>query len=246
MPRTRFQHEANRLSGRRAVELRHRRIDRHPLCEECLKRGITKCTEEIDHIVPLAFGGTDTDDNIQGLCLDCHQIKSASENASHEGAATHPDWLKPSAIPLTTVCGPPCSGKTTYVQANATASDIIIDLDSIYRRIKPDYQHWQDMLEASLISEGIRIRNAMLGSLAHQKIGTAWFIVSAPHAKEREWWKRKLGGSVLLLHPGTDECKARAISRGTPNAINGVDDWERKAKMPWLEPNRTKRLQPAW
>ena len=35
--------------------------------------------QEVDHIIPLFKGGTDTDDNRQPLCKQCHQKKSIEE-----------------------------------------------------------------------------------------------------------------------------------------------------------------------
>jgi len=189
-----------------------------------------------DHIVPLSLGGTDEDDNIQCLCDPCHKLKSAREDTSHQAAANHPLWLKPSAIPLTIVTGPPCSGKTTYVANNRKPSDIVIDLDTIQMDISPAYQHWQGGLDSVLFNKAIRVRNALLGALSSQTRGSAWFIVSAPAEAERRWWQSQLGGTILLLHPGADECKARAITRGTPKAQAGVDAWERAARMPWAPP----------
>ncbi len=34
-----------------------------------------------DHIVPLEEGGTDTEDNVQNICADCHDEKSKAERA---------------------------------------------------------------------------------------------------------------------------------------------------------------------
>ena len=34
---------------------------------------------EIDHIVPLSWGGTEEDDNLQALCPNCHRKKTAQE-----------------------------------------------------------------------------------------------------------------------------------------------------------------------
>jgi hypothetical protein len=237
---SRFDLSPGRIEGRRGVELRKRRLRKHPLCAECKSRGLTTATEELDHVTPLAFGGTDTEDNIQGLCGPCHAAKSALEDAAHGGAANHPDWLKPSAIPLTILCGPPCSGKSTYIEQHAHPADMVIDLDGILQRLKPDYRHWSNMLAPDLLDAGIRARNAMLGTLSRQHSGQAWFIVSAPAPAERAWWHSKLGGELILLHPGADECKRRAVARGTPNAVAGVDDWERKAREPWATPSPRK------
>jgi len=148
-------------------------------------------------------------------------------------AASHPPWLRRSGVPLTIVCGPPCSGKTTFVARRRGPSDIVIDLDSIKRGLCPGFRHWEPEVDAALLAEALRVRNAMLASLEGRTTGRAWFIVAAPTEAERQWWQGKLGGYVLLLHPGLEECKRRAIIRDTPLAIAGIDDWERKAREPW-------------
>lgn len=48
------------------------------LCQRCLPERVTLAIE-VDHIVPLHMGGSDTDENKQGLCLACHLKKSKEE-----------------------------------------------------------------------------------------------------------------------------------------------------------------------
>lgn len=224
-----------RLSGRAAVVQRKRRLLIHPLCARCQEAGQIKPTDEIDHIKPLDHGGSDDDDNVQGLCFYHHKLKSVSEGTGWGGADNHPEWLNPSAIPLTILCGPPCSGKTTYIAQHAGPHDTIIDVDTITQSIDPTYTHWSGRLTPGLLDRAVRTRNAMLGSLDRETKGKAWFIVSAPTKAERDWWHAKLGGQIVLLHPGTEECKRRAVQRGTPNAIKGVDQWERASRQPWIK-----------
>lgn len=195
-----------------------------------------------DHIVPLAFGGTDTDDNVQCLCAECHAIKTAIEGAAHGGAANHPDWLKPSAVPLTIVCGPPCAGKTTYVRERARAVDTVIDLDEIAVRLEPAYRPWTGMLLPALLDKCIRVRNAILGGLSRQTRGAAWFAIMAPTPGERAWWQGKLGGELVLLDPGKMVCKARSAERGTPGAVQGIDAWHSTAALPWRPPARRQTI----
>ena len=153
---------------------------------------------------------------------------------------THPNWLRRSNIPLTIICGPPCSGKTTYVNQHKAAGDIIIDLDAICMKLQPGYQHWSsarnDESRTRLTGRAIRIRNIMLARLPHAKAGRGWFIVSAPSQEERDWWQAKLGGELVLLNPGIEECKRRAIRRGTPKAVAGIVDWETRSEQPWHAP----------
>jgi hypothetical protein len=70
--------------------------------------------------------------------------RSAIENWSIEAIERRmPSDLKPSAIPLTIVCGPPGSGKSTYIREHAKQGDTIIDLDAIMGTLsgKPEHQN---------------------------------------------------------------------------------------------------------
>ncbi len=231
-----------RIQGRRGVALRKRRLFNEPICRHCAAKGLTTLATTPDHIIPLSQGGTDTDDNIQCLCQPCHDIKTATEQA-HLGASNHPDWLEPSAIPLTIVCGPPASGKSTYVDQCAKPNDTIICLDTIMGEISPSFRQWQERPDRMLFNAAIRERNRRLGSLSKATTGRAWFIVSAPTKAERDWWQAKLGGEVVLINPGADECKRRAMARGTPLAAAGVNRWFHRAKQPWQR--RTAKVRPV-
>lgn len=77
MPYKRNNH--GRIQGRRGVAIRTARLQREPLCRDCKAKGIYTEAVTPDHIVPLALGGTDTDDNIQCLCGPCHDRKTAKD-----------------------------------------------------------------------------------------------------------------------------------------------------------------------
>lgn len=227
---------AERKRGRAGMEQRRRRLALHPICAECKKRGIIKPTAIIDHVIPLWRGGSDEDENTQGLCAMCEAIKTAAEDGGTGGASNWPDWLKPSAVPLEIVCGPPCSGKSTYVAERASDADLVIDLDSIMARISPGYRHWSGPLDPELLNRAVRVRNALLGSLQRLSKCRAWFIVSAASPGERQWWRSKLAGEVVLLQPGWDECRRRALARGTPGALVGIDRWREASALRWSPP----------
>ena len=44
-------------------------------CPEC--NGLIKLANEVDHIIPVAKGGTDQPDNLQAINRGCHKRKSA-------------------------------------------------------------------------------------------------------------------------------------------------------------------------
>lgn len=220
------------------MALRRRRLAMFPVCAECARRGIVRATEFIDHVLALALGGEDVDENCQGLCGVCHAIKTAEESPSAEAVSNHPEWLRPAVRPITLVCGPPCSGKTTLVAERSEPAHAVICLDTIYARLVPGFRHWVDPVDPALFNRAVRIRNEVLGSLATKPGRVAWFIVGAPTHAERMWWKGKLGerASIVLLQPGQVVCQERALQRGTPAALEGIRRWYEQAHQPWRLP----------
>lgn len=83
-------HHVERMTGRRLQERNDRYRQAHPLCECCERKGIIRAVAEVDHRTPLHLGGPDTWENLQGLCKECHDEKSAQEARDRaEGAAMH-------------------------------------------------------------------------------------------------------------------------------------------------------------
>ncbi len=70
-----------RVTGRRLQALRAQLFDACPLCVECQRLGRVRAATQRDHIKPLADGGVDDESNVQGLCDECHDIKSKLESA---------------------------------------------------------------------------------------------------------------------------------------------------------------------
>lgn len=70
-----------RVRGRAGQKARAQVIAEEPLCRKCLEKGRTTATTIVDHIMPLAWGGSDLRSNKQGLCDPCHDEKSKAERA---------------------------------------------------------------------------------------------------------------------------------------------------------------------
>ena len=68
-----------RLRGRAAVARRARWLAAHPLCVHCESQGLVTVAVVPDHIVPLWAGGADDENNLQSLCREHHNIKTAAE-----------------------------------------------------------------------------------------------------------------------------------------------------------------------
>lgn len=165
-------------------------------------------------------------DNLQSVSKEYHDsVKQALEHAD-KVAAIHPKWLKPSAIPLTIVCGPPGSGKTTYVQQHKGPNDLVIDLDAIASDLSGQPLHgWN---RDRWLNAALYRRNDILGSLSRpSKHTAAWFIVAEPKARHRDWWNKTLRPQrIIVIEVDEVECLKRAASdptrdmRRTEEAIN--------------------------
>jgi 5-methylcytosine-specific restriction protein A len=68
-----------RIRGRALQRIRARHFAAHPLCVMCEAKGIITLATELDHIIALTNGGTNDDDNLQGLCAPCHEIKTIAD-----------------------------------------------------------------------------------------------------------------------------------------------------------------------
>lgn len=88
------------MTGRHGVidRERIRRRDKG-LCQECLRNGRASIGHQVDHIVPLSAGGSDTDGNKELLCLDCHKAKSRAERRARAGGPEKSTTRAPYTVP---------------------------------------------------------------------------------------------------------------------------------------------------
>lgn len=69
----------DRIRGRQLQRLRGRLFDEQPLCVRCLELGRVTIATVRDHVLALALGGADTEDNVQPLCGGCNEEKRKVE-----------------------------------------------------------------------------------------------------------------------------------------------------------------------
>lgn len=168
------------------------------------------------------------DGNLQCLCTGCHSSAKQKEERAGGAYSARPEWLKPSAVPLVIVCGPPASGKSAWVAARARPGDVVIDLDAIVAEVSGQpFTHDWDRFDWT--AAAMRRRNAMLADLSRARAGHAWFIVGAPKAEDRQWWADKLAAkAVVVLAVQVAECKARLLADKGRNAavtMRAVMQW---------------------
>jgi 5-methylcytosine-specific restriction protein A len=71
--------QVERIRGRKRVAIRAAVLSANPLCVMCEAKGRPEPATQVDHIIALVNGGTESDDNRQGLCDACHRDKTASD-----------------------------------------------------------------------------------------------------------------------------------------------------------------------
>lgn len=66
--------------GRPWRRLRKAVMDRDSwLCQTCKRAGKHRLATQVDHVKPLAQGGTDDPDNLEAICDPCHARKTGRE-----------------------------------------------------------------------------------------------------------------------------------------------------------------------
>jgi 5-methylcytosine-specific restriction protein A len=174
-----------------------------------------------DHILELRDGGSLLDlANGQCLCGSHHEIKTAEIRRLRAdlGNLTKPNLPRPNCR-VKLICGPPASGKSTHVRANAAPGDIVIDLDMIAREYGLGRN--RDGSTRTLLIE----RNRRLAALAREPAHrVAWVIIGAPSKQLREWWCYALGvlpGDMVVLLPTRAELRHRVMT--DPDRADVID-----------------------
>jgi 5-methylcytosine-specific restriction endonuclease McrA len=141
---------------------------------------------------------------------------------SNHPAAAHPTWLRPAAVPVWVIAGPPGNGAIDYIAARQQAGEVIICLVQIIAELSGGRP-------GDWLVPALRERNRRLDQLADAAacaaagITGAWLIAPSPLQWQRDWWGRQLGADVRLVNPGRDKALARAAADGVP--VKYVHQW---------------------
>lgn len=185
---------AKRGYDKRWQRLRLMVLRGEPLCRQC-----GAPATDVDHIVPRAQGGADELDNLQALCHSCHSRKTNREDK--------PKLPGKCKVAVTVVCGPPGSGKTSYVRERARWGDMIVDMDALYAAISglPWYEKPDVLLP--FVAEA---RDALIARLNRpSEIRHAWILMSGARRADRDALRQRLNAEVVVLEIGASECMRR-------------------------------------
>jgi hypothetical protein len=223
------------LYGRRWRKRRKLFLRSNPLCVMCSAKGRLAAATVADHIIPHKGDPELFRGELQALCQPCHdqdkkrieqgqnrdnqplfgidgfRIEKPASERSYTPAGldiTRPSNLKPALCPLTIVCGPPGSGKTTYINQHREPHEPLICLDTIIAELGGATGA---LSRGRLVKPALMERNKRLAELSRAPSPTrTWFIVGAPTRTERQWWSDTLRAErVLVLQPTMDECIRR-------------------------------------
>jgi 5-methylcytosine-specific restriction endonuclease McrA len=187
------------------IKVLHRDI----LCVSCGHRTAT----EVDHILSarLVVDNFGIDEfynpaRCQGLCKTCHASKTAHECGWTGRKGTRLEQLTDRAN-TTVVCGPPASGKTTYVEQHKADNDHVFDYDVVMQEITglPLHQSLPGAIGSVLAK-----RDQFIEATAHSK--HVWIIISNPRAVIVKMLE-DAGARVIVMDTPDDVCKQRLKER---------------------------------
>jgi predicted kinase len=123
-------------------------------------------------------------------------------------------------LALTIVCGPPCSGKTTYVRQHAKPQDPILDWDQVWAEVtgRPEHDRIPDR---ELVAATERVFRARMDALQD-----GWIIRTLPNKKDRAIMRRLKQAKTVVLLPSEAECMRRlAASDRVTKDYGGIRRW---------------------
>ncbi|WP_041279429.1 ATP-binding protein [Desulfobacula toluolica] len=135
------------------------------------------------------------------------------------------------------ICGPPGSGKTTYVKKESNSGDLIIDMDALSHAIsgQPWYQKPSHILPF-VKSVRDHLYKLIVEPPINGHFNNSWVINWGALAKDREQLKKLLNSKVIILETCEKEC-LRRIKNDSRRSDN-IDSWEKLIKKWWNEYER--------
>ncbi|MFC7892694.1 AAA family ATPase [Streptomyces sp. NPDC057381] len=128
---------------------------------------------------------------------------------------------------LYVICGPPASGKSSWIAARARPTDIVIDLDRIALALAgPDAPQWQH--DETLLRVAHRARFAALDeAVKHRDVVDVYLIHTMPSPKALARYRR-LDAKVITVDPGEQVVRQRVRDMRAPGMDAVVTHWYRQ------------------
>ena len=164
-------------------------------------------------------------DNVECVHFRCHNQIHNRFTAGH--SATYKPVQKHTYI----VYGSPCSGKTTWVHENATANDLVVDLDSIWQMISINERYTKPDALKSVVFD---MRDNLYDTVKYRRGRwiNAYVIVGGSLKGERERLMKRVGADdFIFIDTEKDTCIERLMNRSDMTEdqkiqwISYIDRW---------------------
>ena len=202
-------------------------------CCECGKPILHKYDLIIHHKIELTDANVNdahvslNPDAVECICFRCHN--KLHERFGYHSGSTSSAGNKQVYI----VYGAPCSGKSTWVRENATADDLIVDLDSIWQMISINKRYDKP---AALKLVVFTIRDDIYNIIRYRtgKWHTAFIITGGALKGDRERLQQRVGADDLIfIDTDKEECMNRLQTKGLTDSQQRdwsvyIDDWFEK------------------
>ena len=120
------------------------------------------------------------------------------------------------------VLGPPCAGKSAYVDAHKADGDVSVDFDRLARALGSTVAHGSTGAPRVV---AFAARQAAINRILRGVESDAWIIHTNPSADALQEYV-DAGAEIVVVDPGAEECHARAKRDGRPEATHqAIDAW---------------------
>ena len=125
------------------------------------------------------------------------------------------------------IVGPPCAGKSTYLNDHAKPGDLRVDFDKIAKCLGAAESH---DAEGIVKTAAFAARDAVIKTATDNPDAESWIIHTSPTDEQMESYK-SVNADVIVLDPGKDECLARAERDGRPErTFDAINQWYSNTK----------------
>lgn len=169
-------------------------------------------------------------DNVECVHFKCHN--QIHERFGYNKTSAHKYVQKHVYI----VYGSPCSGKSTWVHDNASASDLVVDLDSIWQMISTNDRYTKPDALRSVVFE---MRDKLYDIIKYRngKWHNAFVITGGALKGDRERLKQRINADdFIFIDTDMNECMKRVKNRD-------IDDKQQFQQLEWIV-NWFERYQP--
>ena len=235
------------MYGHRWAKASKAYLAEHPFCVKC--NGFAEHTDHIDS----HRGDVNSfwnEDNWQALCASCHGKKTRIE-MSQQREVDSVDGGSGKGARLIVVCGPPGSGKTTYIRERLQYGDVVIDMDRIWMcftglgwYVKPPglfrFIRGVYLQAVATLPHGLRAVSTLphgLRAVATLPHGLrVWVVMGGARRGDRQEMVNKYNAEIIMLDVSANECKRRIgeDDRRRESAVQWdalVDDWWRRYQV---------------